>query len=151
MKDYEILSDNVIICRIIDIIEKSDYLVVKYGKYGTGDFVISEYRREDNAFKVLNNAMRKKERIPVHITKIQPISSVYKIITWDDIGRGISSVEHVGEVFRNDDGVPIKYKAVTIRHKINNYEPLLDNVFINDFVFVDSPEAEEALEFRNAY
>lgn len=151
MNDYKIIYDRMIDCKIIDIIEKSDYLVVKYGKYNSGNFVISEYRREDNALKVLTKAMRRKDKIPVHVTKIQPVSCVYKKITWDDIDRGISSPDHIGEILRNEEGTPIRYKAITIRHRINNYEPLLDNVFINDFVFVDSPEVKDALEYRNAY
>ena len=152
---YEIIQRLTLPCRIIEVQQKtnrqdgSQFIVFKLGEYVSGHFICSiitsKYRYDS-----LNIDMRNKQRHTIDKVAIKPQNNVYRILTWDDVDRGKCTRNHISEVERGQDGVPILYEQIVVYvNKDGKGRPTIDSVLSNDYIEENSPFVHNALNFNN--
>jgi len=63
---------------------------------------------------------------------------VYHIFSWDDIDRGLCSKEHVGEIQRDTEGIPIPFKQIVIYSNINNkLRPTINEILDKEYIEIN--------------
>ena len=106
-------------CRVIDVQLKknrnnnSKFVVVKFGKYDTIEFLRSVILPEDD-YNDMVSEMQERKCHTISQIEIQPENGVYHILTWDDVDRGICTREHIGEIQRDKDGNPIIFNSIFV-------------------------------------
>jgi len=75
---------------------------------------------------------------------------VYHIFSWDDVDRGLCSKEHVGEIQRDTEGIPIPFKQIVIYSNINNkLRPTINEILDKEYIEINSPYIQNYLNFNN--
>lgn len=149
MARYKIVKDQVLKCRLIDVKQKPKFVLQKYGEYDTGKFLFSFYWDQKNLFDDLCENMKNKGLHTIHEVTIESEVGVYHKYTWDDVDRGFCTRNQVGEIQRDDNDDPIVFKTVVVYAKIDKLSrPSASYKFQKDYIEIDSPSAEAALNYR---
>lgn len=149
MEKYKIVQDLVWQCRISSVVPKSNFVVLKFCKHDTGEHLFSIIRRLDN-LNIYREHMANKTVHTIHRIVIESNVLVYHKITWDDVERGISTKEHVGEVQRDETGNFIKWRRVVVYANLDEkFEPSAGNQFYKENVEIDSRLALTAITYNN--
>ena len=152
---YKIIDTRIIPCRVIDMklcTNKKDYsqfIVAYIGEYNSGKFLCSVRLNYETNDSILM-AIRNNTRYNIYRYTIQLDVKMYHLITWDDVYTGKHKKEHLGEVERNTEGIPLTYSQIVIYANIGNSQnPNMNKVLSNEYIPINSPNANIALTFNN--
>ena len=152
---YDIAQKMIRYCRIIDVklqtnrAEDSKFVVSKLGDYYNSEFLCSHCTSERNYNSLFNN-MQNQKRYTIDRCVVRLHINVYHIFSWDDIDRGLCSKEHVGEIQRDTEGIPIPFKQIVIYSNINNkLRPTINEILDKEYIEINSPYIQNYLNFNN--
>lgn len=152
---YQIIQNLTWPCRVIDVNLKknrtnnSKFIVVKLGKYDTGDFLRSVILSESKYNNIVTDMQTKKYHTIERIV-ISPQNCVYHILTWDDVDRGICTKEHIGEIQRDKDGSPILFNQIVVFAKLDNRNYFsINEILDKEYIEVNSPIVQEYINYNN--
>ena len=153
--NYEIVQKLTWNCRFIEVKRKnnrgngSEFVLVKLGKYDTGDFLRSLILPVANYDKIYADFQKRGCHV-IERFAIRPQNNVYHILQWDDIDRGVCSREKIGEVQRDSNGSPIAFSQIVIYANIDNqYRFSVDQVLEKEYIEVNSPLVQNYLNYNN--
>lgn len=152
---YEIIQKLRWSCRVIDVklkknrSDESKFVVVKFGKYDNGEFLRSVILNKFTYDGVLHE-LQTKTRHTIERVAIRPQNNVYHILQWDDVDRGICTREHIYEVQRDDEGIPMMFNQIVVYANLDGKNHFtIDNVLDKEYIDVNSPLAQNHLNFNN--
>lgn len=149
MPRYRIVQDIVWQCRLLAVEPKRNCVVLKFCKYDTGEYLFSVVR-DSFDLKPFYDDFRRQNIHTIHRVAIESTNGVYHKYTWDDVYKGITTNSHVGEIQRDENNVPIKWKTVVEFGDIDGFkDPSAINQFLKNNIDVDSPNVQEALNYNN--
>ena len=142
-------------CRVIDVKTRtnrangSNFVVAKFGKYDTGEFLRSVILREATYSKIVSEIQTRKYHT-IERVAIRPQNNVYHILQWDDVDRGICTREHLYEVPRNNEGAPMMFNQFVVYANLDNKNRFtINKVLDEEYVEVNSPIVQNYLNFNN--
>ena len=152
---YDVVQKTKCLCRIIDVKLITarrcnfKFVVVKLGKYDTGELLRSLILYE-HVYKYMISEMQSRKCHTIDRIAITPHNSVYHILTWDDVDKGICVREHVDEVQKDKDGNPIKYNKIVVYANLDNQNRFtIDEVLDKEYIEVNSSIVQNYLNFNN--
>jgi hypothetical protein len=154
---YRIIQKLIWPCRLIDVQLRtnrsngSKFVIAKLGKYDTGEFLRSVIMNE-HTHNFLLSEMQVQKYHTIERIAIRPQNSVYHILQWDDIDRGICTREHLDEVQRDDKGKPILFNQIIIFANLDNINRFTVNeVLDKEYIEFNSPIVQNYLNYNNRH
>ena len=142
-------------CRLINVTLRtnrsngSKFVVAKLGKYENGEFLRSVLLHESSYNELLSDMRINKQHVIDRLV-IRPRNNVYHILTWDDVDREICMREHINEIQRNSEGIPVIYNQFVIFANVDGVNnPGVDDVLQKEYIEVNSPIVQNYLNFNN--
>lgn len=153
---YEIIQDLIWNCRILEVVDKGSFLIMKIVRHETNEFLCSIIRSDRHFDKTLLEGDRYKKIIStIHRVEIRTKVPVYHKLTWDDVERGICQKSNVGEVQRDSNGVPFLYGAgstiVLFEDFAHSKENLVGNQFIQNYIEPTDSRSQNLLNYTNPF
>ena len=142
-------------CRLIDVkiqtnrSNGSKFVVAKFGKYDNGEFLRSVIMNE-HKYGFLLSEMQSRKYHTIERIALRPQNNVYHILTWDDVDRGICTMEHLDEIQRDKEGKPITFNQIVVFANLDNKNRFTINEVLNkEYIEVNSPIVQNYLNFNN--
>lgn len=152
---YKIVQKLIWPCRLIDVQLRTarsngfKFVVAKLGKYDTGEFLRSIIMNE-HTYDLLQSEMSIRKRHTIERIVIRPKNSVYHILTWDDVDKGICTREHIDEVQRDKESNPIPFNQIVVFANLDNKNRFtIDDVLDKEYLEANSPTVQNCLNFNN--
>lgn len=152
---YHIIQKLIWPCRLIDVkiqtnrSNGSKFVVAKFGKYDNGEFLRSVIMNE-HKYGFLLSEMQSRKYHTIERIALRPQNNVYHILTWDDVDRGICTMEHLDEIQRDKEGKPITFNQIVVFANLDNKNRFTINEVLNkEYIEVNSPIVQNYLNFNN--
>lgn len=150
MARYKIIQDVIVKCRIIAVDFHINKILVQYGDYETGEYLF-KFFRNTKLMSFYEDEMNKQKVHTIHRVTLESNVGVYHKYTWDDVYKGICHRCHIGEI-QKEKGTrePIVFRYVDLYENFDGRHIMIaKEQFNKDYIEIDSPNAQYALEYIN--